>query len=80
MFPKSKKKKIDPVYYVDFYVLDINLHNRPKLYFHIIFDIKFHIHIVWPLKNCKGHNIKMSFRKADSGMGKTNVIQIHILM
>ena len=50
MFSKSKKKKIDPVYYVDFYVLDINLHNRPKLYFHIIFNIKFHIHIVWPLK------------------------------
>lgn len=46
----KKKKKIDPVYYVGFYVLDINLHNRPKLYFHIIFDIKFHIQIVWPLK------------------------------
>lgn len=63
-----------------FYVLDINLHNRPKLYFYIIFNIKFHIHIVWPLKKTKGHNIKESFNKADSVRGKTNVIQIHILM
>lgn len=49
MFSKSKKKN-DPVYYMGFYVLDVNLHNRPKLYFYIIFNIKFHIHIVWPLK------------------------------
>lgn len=63
-----------------FYVLDVNLHNRPKLYFYIIFNIKFHIHIVWPLKKTKGHNIKVSFNKADSVRGKTNVIQIHNLM
>ena len=33
-----------------------------------------------PLKKTKGHNIKVSFNKADSVRGKTNVIQIHNLM
>ena len=53
------------MYYVYFYVFDMNLYHRPKLYFHIIFDIKFDTHIIWHL-NYKGHNIKMSFSTADS--------------